>query len=255
MELVWNGVQFVNTHDYGREIQSAFFYGNQNPTEAGDGAFAATQDMHGSPFASLSLTPDGTGITTSTVPMEWNPSISGANADQAALYPQMLLGKQIQLNYNGLGPVAKYTNSLTLPNAVSGASLEMPTGYLQAAFNTFFTYDAASNALTQVHPPVCDTGANTGFVPASGYGGVIISNAAQTAAMGVYGRTTAVGGPASYFTLWDFTNNGCGYQTSKWDIVATGNFPAGTSTYTSYVVTGTLAQVQQLMRALYTGGS
>jgi hypothetical protein len=36
----WNGVQFLNHADYGREIQAAFYYGTTpdlNPNEAGDG--------------------------------------------------------------------------------------------------------------------------------------------------------------------------------------------------------------------------
>lgn len=247
---VWNGIEFVNTNDYGREIQSAFFYGNQNPTEAGDVAVSGdVQDMHGSPVASLTVTGDG--ISTRALPLEWNPGISGASADQIALYNTVQLGKDIHMNYNNMGGVAQYVTSLTLPNAISNGSLEMPTGYLKSGFNRFYTFDSSNGATTEVHPPVCNTGANVQYGPPSGYGGVIISNGDQTAAQGIYGALKSVGGPAGYFTLWDFTNGGCPYQTSKWDIVTDGNFPAGTSTYNSYVVTGTLAQVQQMMRALY----
>ena len=42
---VWDGIEFINNWDFGREMQSALFPGDaegSNPTEAGDDLFEAT---------------------------------------------------------------------------------------------------------------------------------------------------------------------------------------------------------------------
>jgi hypothetical protein len=274
---VWNGYDVVANqaglryYVFGNQIQSAFFYNGgsftQNPTEAGDGACCSPStgekaaDMHGSPVESLTVTPDGTGITTSTIPLDWNQSINGTAANQASIYPGVRLGKTIQLNYNGLGPVAKWTTTLTLPATIPDSqsfhpSLEMPTGYVLPGLNQYYTYDAASDTVTQVYPPAClqdnDTRQPFMWTPLSGYGGVIIASPGNDIAQGVYAATTAVGGQANQFALYDFVHNNCSIQTSKWDVIATNqSFLYPTTTYNSFVVTNTFAGVRSLMRTLY----
>jgi len=144
--------------------------------------------------------------------------------------------------------------------------MEIPTGYMTPDLNTFWTYDAASNTLTQVHPPQDNQNCllrspykfpdpNIPSVVFNGYGGVIISNSAGTKAQGIYGASTAVGGSAGYFALFDFVSN-CSGEFSKWDIITpTQTFSAGTSTFNSWIVTGTLASVQQQMNQLYGQGA
>ncbi len=249
---VENGVQYVNTSDNGREIQSAFFYGNQNPTEAGDGsASSSAYQMHGSPI--VQITNSGSTQSTRTVPLEWNPGGLGASSgNQVIAYQGMLLGKDITLGYDGLTGVAQYDTIVQLAQAVDSANLELPTGYMPSSFNTFYTYDASSDALAAVSPPnACSTGTGTSYVPPSGYGGVIIATSNGSSAMGVYNSTTGVGGPVDYFALWSFP---CGNATSKWDNVRSGrSFPAGTSVFTSYIASGTLAQVRSSMYQLRNG--
>ncbi|MEA2721849.1 MAG: hypothetical protein QOJ39_3713, partial [Candidatus Eremiobacteraeota bacterium] len=272
----WNGQEFVNNTAglqyvvLGGSIQEAFFYNNgsfvQNPTEAGDGVCCSPytsqylEDVHGSPTASFAITSGGTGASTRSIPLDWDQRPFGASAaDQVVVYKDVQMGKDIQLNYNNMGPVAKWTSYLTLPNAVPGASMEIPTGYMLPDLNTYWTYDAGSNALTQVQPPLngdCTTNGPYTFVPATGYGGVIISNPSGTKAQGVYGASTAVAGSAGYFALYDFISNNCSFKFSKWDIVTpTQTFPAGTSTYNAWIVTGSLTSVQQQMNQLYGQGA
>ncbi len=273
---IYNGTEYVANLagqryvTLGNQIQPAFFYptaaGTENPTQAGDGACCSyntsqyAEDVHGSPVASMAVTGGGTGISTRAIPLEFSPQTFGASpGNQAVLYNTMLLGEDIQLNFNGMGPVAQWTTSITMPNAVSGANMEIPTGYMQPLLSTFYTYDAQTDNLTQVHPPVqsnCTSNVGYPFPKAgqafSGYGGVIISDPPGNNAQGVFALSTAVHGPAAYFALYDFASNNCSYEFTKWDVVTpTQSFPAGTSTYKTYVVTGTLAQVQQLMHSLY----
>jgi hypothetical protein len=249
-------VQYVNTADNGREIQSAFFTGSNpslNPTEAGDGIQPPVIAMHGS----VNTLASNSGSTQSTraIPNEFDTSSFISNsANEFIAYLGMLLGKNITLNYNSMGPVAQYTTVIQLPNAISNGTLELPTGYMPSQFTRFWTYDATSNTLTDVSSAVPDDcNANTGpdgYEPSSGYGGVIISTQDSSSAMGIYNSTTAVGGPVDYFALWNFPCDG----TSKWDNVRSNRaFPAGQSTFTSYIATGTVAQVQSDMYQLKNG--
>ena len=70
----WNGVQFVNNADYGRQIQADFYYPaspNYNPTEAGD--FYHRSDpilAHGSPL--LMFENQGTTQITRAIPLNWD---------------------------------------------------------------------------------------------------------------------------------------------------------------------------------------
>jgi hypothetical protein len=265
----WNGYPFVNHDDMGREIQSSFYIGNQNPTEAGDGysgSAYAPQDWHGAPVVNLQNTAPNVQVTRS-VPLDFfDPASMGGDDSHPISYPGMLLGKVITLNYKNMGPVVDYLSTLTLPQSVSGAWMEMPTGYLGGWLNRFFTFDAATQSLTEVHPYRCP-----GNPPPSepyysfphdtsqyysGYGGVIIADSSLSYAMGAYGVSTAVGGPVTSWELWDFTT--CN-NTSKWSAIR-GNkgplaqnltFNAGDNGFDVKVMTGSLTQVQGYMRQLY----
>ncbi|MBF6614773.1 MAG: hypothetical protein IVW55_16810, partial [Chloroflexi bacterium] len=119
----WNGMQFINIIDDGRQIQSAVFYNENNnqypynPTEAGDqytGQVLAGQDRHGSP--NVSMYNSGTSQYTQAIPLEWDPIHFGGSATTPVLYKDMMFGKKITLNFNNRGPVAEYTTYFTSPN-------------------------------------------------------------------------------------------------------------------------------------------
>jgi hypothetical protein len=253
----WNGTQFINTDDCGREIQSSVFYptssGTQNPTEAGDQFTSSNllgEQRHYSIVTALSNS--GSTQTSQSIPLDFNPQSFGGSQDHPAMYPGLRIGKQITLNYHNLGAVAQYVTTFHTPVNLQNAQIEIPTGYLQKNFNRYFTYDAYSQSLTEVTGSLssCSTDHNYGFTPASGYGGVIISDASGNNAMGVYGITTPMGGSVSYFALWNITCQ----NTSKWNAVfGPGTIPAGDNVYASWIMTGTLAYVQTLMNALYSG--
>ena len=75
-----------------------------------------------------------------------------------------MLGKDVTLNFNNMGPVVQYI------------------------FNRFWTYDGSSKILTEVTSRVANgCGNNSAYTFSTNYGGVIISDATLAYAMGVYG--------------------------------------------------------------------
>src|SRR5260221_6265262 len=110
---VWNGTEFINHDDYGREMQAAVFFNFsgtvKNPTEAGSaysGASIAGYAKQGSPL--IENYNSGNTQITASVPLEWNPDSWGGSSTQPVVYSDMKIGKEVTLNYNNMGPVAKY---------------------------------------------------------------------------------------------------------------------------------------------------
>jgi hypothetical protein len=193
----WNGTQFENHFGFGGEIQAAFYFVGRpelNPDEAGDGYFPAGLDAgNGSPAARFE-NQENTQITRA-VPLNWDPTVFGGDLDS------LMLGKDLTLNFNNMGPVAKYTMHVVLPSATLG-TLAIPTCYLRGNFNRFWTYDAQSKCLNEVTTQVLNgCGNDSGFAFDTGFGGVIISDATLAYAMGVYGVSTPQRGDRSITTV------------------------------------------------------
>jgi hypothetical protein len=262
----WNGMQFENHFAYGSQIQAAFYFGtgpNLNPNEAGNGYAPAGLDAgRGSP--TVRFENQANTQITRAVPLNWDPAVFGGDLDHPVIWDSLILGKDLALNFNNMGPVAKYTTHLTLP-AASFGTLAIPTGYLRGNFNRFWTYDAQSHLLTEVTSQVpngCING-NLTFAFYPNYGGVIISDATTDYAMGVYGVSTASGGQVSFFGLYSYPcaigeTSEDAFNFNVWAAVR-GNgdilFPAGDSSYNTYVVTESLQNVTALMDGLYRNGA
>lgn len=253
---VWNGTEFVDHADYGREIQAAIAWRDggvvRNPTEAGSeiSASLTAGENQGSPLFESNAS--GAMQTTRAIPLEWTPSLWGGDATHPVIYPAMLIGKDLTLNYNAMGPVARYVTSFTLASAVSNATVETPTGYMPASFNRFYTYDAASQTLTEVYPANTCIAGFLAFRPFSGHGGVIISSLGQDRAMAVAAKTAAAGGAIGQFNLIDCR---AAANIVKWSVFSEGrSLPAGVTNYTSFISTGTLSTVVANMRTLYVNG-
>ena len=266
----WNGVQFVNHADYGREIQSSVFYTPtvnnptgiyHNPTEAGSSQSAETapgQDHQGSPW--INLYNSGNTQVTTAVPLNFVSSDWGGDNEHPVIYTTLKLGKQITLNYAGLGPVAQYVTTFSTQTDLPNAFIEIPTGYLNSQFNRFYTYDSGSQSWNEVTAQVgdaCPSGLSYAFHPSSGFGGVIISDSLGQYAMAVYGALTSSGGSISDFVMWNFQS--CA-GTSKWDAVyGSANDPsqkiaAGDHAYNAWIMTGTVSEVQGYMNSLFSLG-
>jgi hypothetical protein len=262
----WNGVQFLNHADYGREIQAAFYYGTTvdlNPNEAGDQLtynFLDPSVKHGSPI--LQFQNQGTTQITRAVPLNWLPTVYGGDQDHPVIWDSLVLGKDLTLDFNNLGPVAKYTTHVVLPATAVGG-IQNPTGYLLSSFNRFWTYDAGSQNLsevTTVMPDGCTANTNTSFGGHSfsvDFGGIIMSDASGANAMGVYGASVGQGGSVSYFAMFKFFCWGDGpFETSSdttaWSAVyGTRTVPAGETTYNVFLITDSVQNVATRMDDLF----
>jgi len=264
----WNGVQFLNHADYGREIQGAFYYGTSllNPNEAGDlmtFSFLDQSLKHGSPI--LRFEDQGTTQITRAIPLNWDPSQFGGDQDHPVIWDSLVLGKDLTLNFQNLGSVAKYTTHLVIPAGTRG-TLADPAGYLLSSFNRYWTYDARSKTLQEVTsamPDACTVDTNTtfgGYAFFVDFGGIIMSDVSGTNAMGIHGVSIAQGGSLSYVAMWKFFCWGDGpsetaSDTTAWSAVY-GNgtdvlFPAGESTYRVYLVTDSVRNVAARMDDLF----
>ena len=116
----WNGVQFVNTYDYGREIQSAFCFNgcDANPTEAGD-TFSSPSTAPGVRHGSPLLVAKNLGSTqiTRAIPLQFDPSGMGGGPANPVVWSDIGLGKDITLDFHDMGSVAKYTTHLSLSDS------------------------------------------------------------------------------------------------------------------------------------------
>jgi hypothetical protein len=261
-----SGTQFVNHYDLGREVQASFFVrtgdGRKlNPTEAGD-RFAdsriAVALRHQAPLVGARV--DGARQSTSSVPLEWSPPRVDprAGTTHPVIYPDVRLGKDVELDFGGHPNVARYDTILTLPAAARDGDLEAPTAYVRNEFNHLFTLDAKSGVLERIEPKPLDK-KGLDWAPKSGWGAVIASNADGSHAFAIYAATTAAGGTISRFTAHDFHEAGgpdgaTDVGTMKVRALRIGDFPAGTTRTTTYVVTGTLASVQMDIAALAAAG-
>jgi hypothetical protein len=267
----WNGTQFLNHGDYGREIQGAFYFGTSqlNPDEAGDFMTMRTLDQslkHGSPV--LRFENQGNTQYTRAILLNWDPRQYGGDQDHPVIWDSLVLGKDLALNYQNLGPVAQYTTHLVLPSATTG-TLADPAGYLLSSFNRFWTYDALAKVLTEVTnamPNGCLAGPNDfgGYAFFVDFGGIIMSDASGANAMGIYGVSASRGGSVSNLDMWKFDCWGDGPSETASDntawSAAYGNgtdvlFPAGESTYNVYLITDTLQNVTARMDDLFQMGA
>jgi hypothetical protein len=253
---VWNSTEFVDHADYGREIQSAVAWQASgvvhNPTEAGSEAAnsGGAGNNQGSPIYQSSNS--GNTQTTRSIPLEWSPGLWGGNTTtHPVIYSDMMIGKDITLDWNGMGAVAKYVTYVYTPSSISSASVETPTGYMPSTFNRYYTYDASSQTLTEVFPGSCISG-YIPYTPSSGHGGVIISNSAQDKAMAVGAKTFTAGGAIQKLGLYDCRSAG---STSKWNAFTEGTtLSAGANTFTTFISSGTLSGVTANLRTLYLNG-
>ena len=246
--LIWNGLEFIDAKDHGRELQSASSYDGYgeclNPTEAGSG-----RDGVGATSTSrlLGLSTDGNVLATTTQMAYWVPA--GARYDGAAhcgTHPELhaavngadlsndLVSKSVSIGYGGFDNVIQYLSSFRTADAHSQAQFEAVTGYLSANFTSFYAVDMNTYAMRPLDHVAGEVGQPVIFATADG-----------SHAMGAYSPDipeNATSGYAKFFFPGD---------TSKWSVVFRQNAtPAGTYAFRSYIVVGNLTQVRATLTQL-----
>ena len=251
--LTWNGEEFIDSHDHGRQLQSAsnfdvdgtFFNETFNPTEAG-----CERDAAGPTSTSrlLWLSAKGRELTTVNQMAFWlrpGQQSGGHPAKNTTALSNHLLEKQVQIGAPGLPLPARdhairYEVIFTLPAGErhSKGTFEALTGYMPAEFCTFHGL-AEDGSLV----PLDD---GPGEQPLS----VILSTADGGHAMGVWSpdhaRTTQK--PPAYGRFW-FGHA----RVAKWNCVfreaalPAASLEPGRYRYLMWVAVGTREQVRETL--------
>ena len=156
--LTYNGVEFTDSWDHGRQIQFAMQgYGQgecYNPTEAG-----SVSDDVGPNSSSILLAtnkPSQNVINTSVSPAFWLlPNTAGTpfctDKDKVSVNTSIVsphtVYKQIQIGYNNLPNVIKTRFVVDIKEEFTRATFEVPAMYVNSNFTSFYKYDIANNDL------------------------------------------------------------------------------------------------------------
>ncbi|MBO1081713.1 hypothetical protein [Roseomonas haemaphysalidis] len=268
----WNGINFINTSDYGRYMQADIFspIGDGrffNPIEAGslisnDVGGDPVLFRHGSPCVLANVS--GNVHQTRAVPIDYLlPPPFGPfpknDVDHLYLYQGIQIGKDLTLGWNGMPQVAQYKTIVGTVTPFFASDVEVPTAYLNEQFKRFYQYDPlSSNPLSEISVGVGEAN-EVRWIPPQGYGGVIIGNDVGSAAMGVYAVTdrAGTGSRITRLSLANFIDDDPGtVNSTKWGVRAENfNLNVGTNEFRAYIVTGTTADVANIMQQLYAMGA
>ena len=249
--LTWNGKEFIDSTDHGRQLQSASnfdadsaFTGETfNPTEAGslhDGAGdrSTSRLLH-------YLAKDNQLQTTSRMAFWLRPGelSAGQPAKNTTELSDHLLTKRVTIGYRDLPNVISYDVTFGVPIGESHqyAQFEALTGYMPADFRRFVAFDAASGEFEHLSDG-----------PGEQNHPVVLSTEAGDFAMGIY----AADQPSK-----NFENAGYGRwyfdaeHVVKWNCVFrirdANGIAAGDYSYRMFVIIGTLEDVRVSMIRLH----
>lgn len=258
--LVWGGREFIDSHDHGRQLQSATNWDVDgelhaetfNPTEAG-----SERDGAGPTSTSRLLWQVAAGRDLQTVSRMafWlipGQQSGGHPARNTVALSDHLLAKHVRLGADHLderlrGHAIRHDVTFTVPAGERHRHgvFEVLTGYMPAEFRVFYGL-GPDGGLT----PLTD-GPGEQSLP------VIVATAEGGHAMGSWSPSTArtTGGPATYGRFW-FERE----RVSKWNCVIRETADAGTDlepgshAFRVWVAVGTLEDVRQTLVALRAAG-
>ena len=258
--LTWNGREFIDSHDHGRQLQSAsnldlggsFHNETFNPTEAGsmhDGAGPTSTSRL------LWISAAGRELATVTQMAFWlrpGETSHGHPAVNTTPLSNHLLQKQVHIGAPGLPHAIRYAVTFTRPadERHGKATFEMLTAYMPAEFRTFHGLRADDGLA-----PLAEAQGEQSLP-------VIASTADGSHAMGAWSpdRSRSSGQPATYGRFW-FEQD----RVAKWNCVVreqadaaggaavsdeaadAGRLPSGEYRYLVWVAVGTREQVRDTL--------
>lgn len=248
--LTWNGKEFINSTDHGRQLQSASNLDcgrpiqaeTFNPTEAGSRADGAG-DKSSSKL--LQIRAEGAELQTTTQMAYWlkpGEKSSGHPARNDKILSDQLLRKRVHIGHKTLPHAIEYEVTFTLPKGEKHtyAVFEALTGYMPDEFNRFWKFDAASGELKPMER-------GQGEQPCP----VVLSTASGSHAMGVYAPEQPLAGFGKVgYGRFRFAKE----KVNKWNCVfrlrdAKGIKP-GDYRFRMFVIVGSLADVRTTLQAL-----
>lgn len=247
--LTWNGREFIDCEDHGRELQSASFIfdrkpftpGVFNPTEAG-----SARDALGPTSSSrlLEISAQGADLRTLTQMAFWlapGMEINGEKARNTTVLSNHLLEKRVHIGYKNLPHAISYDVTFILPEGERPiyAVFEALTGYMPAGFSKFLSYSS-------------ETG-NWKALPEGGgeqTDPVILATPDGSHAMGIYSPQQ----PSPQFPGTGYGRASFPPKVNKWNCVFRIQDPKGIKpgkySYRMYVAVGTLFDVVKTIGAL-----
>ncbi len=239
--VTWNGKEFIDSVDHGRQLQSAsnFDCGGRfipevfNPTEAGSRA------DHVGPRSSsklLGLSADGPELRTESLMAFWlapGEKSEGHPACNDRVLSDHKLAKRVRIGHRGNPHVLEYDVTFTLPEGERHgfAQFEAVTGYMPPEFGRFWKYDGASRTLFPL-----DDGPGEQAMP------VVLATEDGSHAMGIFSPE-----PGPGYGRWRFRDAGV----VKWNCVFRVRDPNGVKPgdyrYRMFVVVGTLDDVRRAL--------
>lgn len=250
--ITWNGTEFVNSWDRGREYQSDATFNSrgecENPTEAG-----SRDDGQGATSKSLLQTlviNAANRLTTASRPAYWlgsgqiSPGCGGVASTVPGQPSTMGFSKTVTIGVPSAANAIKYAATYTVPEAKTQSTFEIIAGYTPGrTFVNFWRFNTVTSVLTQVFPAV---GGNTGGSPTP----TILATADQTRAIGLLcPHVAGISHDQANFT--EASRVTANATTKHNAAVAGGVLAAGAvKTYTCYIVLGTFANVQTGMLAV-----
>lgn len=225
--LVLRGVQFIDSKDHGRCLQSASSFDGLgeafNPTEAGASMF--TDVMRAS---------------TSSVPLNYvlDKATLASESRMAYWFPvggrktsEHIHRKYVQAGLPGLPQAIAYQVQFEIPKTEthSAGVLEVLTGYMPSSFSRFNTINIRTGGLGDV-----SDGPGEQALP------LIFSAPGGEYAMGVWSPDNSI-----QYGRWRFGD--C----VKWNMVSRVSNPTGTYRFQTYIVVGTIPEVIDGLTTLY----
>lgn len=249
--LTWNGKEFIDSADHGRQLQSAsnfdagsaFTAETFNPTEAGsmhDGA-----GEHSTSRLLHFLAKDNQLQTTSRMAFWLRPGelSSGNPAKNTTELSDHLLTKRVTIGCRDLPNVISYDVTFGVPIGESHqyAQFEALTGYMPAEFCRFFVFDRASGRFEPLSAG-----------PGEQKHSVAVSTDDGRFAMGIYApEQPSKGFENAGYGRWYFEPQ----QVIKWNCVFrirdADGIAAGDYSYRMFVIIGTLENVRSAMIRLH----
>ena len=262
VSLKFKGVEFIDVHDAGRELQFSEYCKTGwkpfatdgytftpkariviNPNQAGD---ASAQK---SKVVSARRVNENT-LESECIPREWfTREWPGLWERKGAQFENSRFISNVSIMPVNSGQVIRLDCKFIAP--VSGSwDSEIPALYLLAQYNRFYGVDVVSNQLKNLTTKGIKA---THYVPASKIGGIIATTAIGGKTIGIYGAWEVQGGSiGSDFLCYTF-GKGCtklGVSSASLPLAS-----GGTANYRSYIVVGDHpADVIKMMQSLYQAG-
>lgn len=244
--LKWNGKEFIDSHDHGRQLQSAasfdmakggeFWSECFNPTEAG-----SRKDDTGNASSSklLRLSASGPELRTTTQMAFWlapGEKSSGRPALNAQVLSDHVVSKRVHIGYRNLSHVIEYAVTFTMPSKERHtlAQFEALTGYMPVEFGRFWKYVPRADKLEPL-----DAGPGEQEFP------VVFATDDGKYAMGVFSPE-----PKPGYGRFEFKPE----KVVKWNCVfrlrSPTRVPTGDHRFRVFVAVGTVEDVKQSLHAL-----